>query len=364
MEIVQGTRTLNGIPVSNIWLLMAYAAQSSLLKERTKSSFIDNPDKLPDLICELLSFAVRNRILFGLTPEHLPRFADLDRVRGKINFLRTGTHNLLDRGKVACLFNELSLDTPRNRLVAAALNKLLRIVSNKAIADEARNLLRVLMDLGVKLIPDLLRERSEFQLGRHDARDQEMIELAKLANWFQIPSEARGLKSHIAANKDEHWIRRLFEKAIAGFYRKTLRQTDTKVRTGKVLRWPLTSKSEGIDAVLPRMQADIIIDRPNVGLIIDTKFTDIYKSGWRRESTLRSSYLYQIYTYLRSQENVESFGDKQLNGLLLHPSTGESIFETMILQDHRLSFATIDLTLPAEGIKQKLAEIYERASSS
>jgi 5-methylcytosine-specific restriction enzyme subunit McrC len=57
-------------------------------------------------------------------------------------------------------------------------------------------------------------------------------------------------------------------------------------------------------------------------IVIDTKFTSIVTSGWYREETLRSGYVYQIYAYLRSQVGRgDSFADCASG--LLHPSIGK-----------------------------------------
>ena len=45
----------------------------------------------------------------------------LNRVRGRIDLLNTEKHQLLERGKVACQFDELTINTARNRFVRAAL---------------------------------------------------------------------------------------------------------------------------------------------------------------------------------------------------------------------------------------------------
>ncbi|SMG64830.1 hypothetical protein BMETH_27641149753, partial [methanotrophic bacterial endosymbiont of Bathymodiolus sp.] len=46
------------------------------------------------------------------------------------------------------------------------------------------------------------------------------------------------------------------------------------------------------------MKTDIIIDQRGSGrrLVIDTKFNSVTTKGWHREETLRSGYIYQMYT--------------------------------------------------------------------
>lgn len=355
---------LNKIPVKNIWLLMAYAAEHSFLREKVRSAFIDNSDELPDLVADLLCTAVEDRLKKSLTSGYVQRSNDLNRLRGRINFVRTYAHQLLKRGKIACNFEELSNDTPRNRFVRQALANLARIVEKRILLKRIHSLLMCLKDLGVNDVSVSLTDLSVDRLGRHDSLDLEMIELAKMAWSFNIPAEDEGSTPHLSASRTETWVRKLFEKAIAGFYKHSLKNEGISVKTGSIFHWPVEKKSEGISEVLPRMKADIILESSLKRLVIDTKFNQIYTSNWMREKSLRSGYLYQIYTYLRTQEHPSDQKSLSSSGLLLHPSVGETVYEQIFMQGHQLSFATIDLTNTAEDIQQALRDIYQRATST
>ena len=163
-------------------------------------------------------------------------------------------------------------------------------------------------------------------------------------------------------DKEEGWI--LTNAHVAGFYKHSLKNEGISVKTGTIFHWPVEKKSEGISEVLPRMKADIILESSLKRLVIDTKFNQIYTSNWMRERSLRSGYLYQIYSYLRTQEHASDQKSLSSSGLLLHPSVGESVYEQIVMQGHQLSFATIDLTKTGGDIKQTLREIYQRATSA
>jgi len=357
MGLYEGNH-LNKIPVKNIWLLMAYAAEYLYLSEKTKSKFIENPDDLPDLVADLLCKAVEERMRYGLSNGYVHKAADLNRLRGKIDFVRTYSHGLLKQGKIACSFQELSANTLRNRFVRQALVGLMHVVEANTLKKRINSLVLQLSDLGVSNEFVSLQDLSTDRLGRHDSKDKEMIELAKMASSFNLPSEEEGVSPHLSAGRNEHWVRKLFEKAVSGFYKHALKGEGVLVRTGSVFQWPVTLKTEGVSDVLPSMKADIILESSNTRLIIDTKFNQIYTSGWMREKTLRSGYLYQIYAYLRTQEDKSDFRSLNSCGLLLHPSVGEEVFEQVLLQGHLLSFATIDLTGSVNQIKDNLKDIY------
>jgi len=108
------------------------------------------------------------------------------------------------------------------------------------------------------------------------------------------------------------------------------------VRCGGTLSWQIEQKTSGIDKILPTMRTDVALDHAPSGrrIVIDTKFTSIVTSGWYREETLRSGYVYQIYAYLRSQVGRGDPLADCASGLLLHPSVGDAVDETVVIQGH------------------------------
>ena len=160
------------------------------------------------------------------------------------------------------------------------------------------------------------------------------------------------------------WVRRLFEKAVGGYYGVVLSPEEWCVECGSTLQWQIGQQTAGIDKILPTMRTDVVLDNIKLGrrIVIDTKFTSIVTGGWYREETLRSAYLYQIYAYLRSQVGR---GDPYADcayGLLLHPSIGEIVDETVIIQGHSIRFFTVDLTGTAKEIRSQLLYCVSQAS--
>ena len=86
------------------------------------------------------------------------------------------------------------------------------------------------------------------------------------------------------------------------------------------------------------------------------EFNSMLASGWHRDKALRSGYLYQIYAYLRSQAGRGDPLADRAEGLLLHPSVGESVDETAVIQGHRIRFATVDLTASTSEIRKQLRQ--------
>ncbi|MDD5029883.1 MAG: 5-methylcytosine-specific restriction endonuclease system specificity protein McrC [Rhodoferax sp.] len=344
------------IPVRNLWLLMLYASDLFRQIGRKKVSVEDNPDDIPDLVAEILAHAVEDRLYRNLSSGFRQREAELSRVRGRIDLLTTERQQLLARGKVACRFEELTIDTPRNRYVLAALEVIAGVVRQPIISHRCRKLANALKRLGVSGIRPTRAEVSTDRFGRHDANDRFMVAAAKLALDIALPTEDDGSEFLASPDRDEMWARRLYEKAVAGFYEVVLSPGGWKIYAGKPLSWQIAQKTAGIDAILPSMRTDVVLDHVGDGrrIVIDTKFTSIVTKGWFREASLRSGYIYQIYAYLFSQVGRGDALADRACGLLLHPSVGETFDETVFIQGHAIRFATIDLTAPAAHIRSQL----------
>ena len=140
--------TIGRIPVRDLWLLLLYASDLARFGERFEAVVEESPD-LPDLIARLLCFAVERRLRRNLSRGYRRAEAVLSRVRGRIDLLRTESESLLRQGKVACRFEEHTIDTPRNRLVRSALDALSSRLSEKEVAHRCRVLAGDLGRLGV-----------------------------------------------------------------------------------------------------------------------------------------------------------------------------------------------------------------------
>lgn len=349
------------IPVRNLWLLMLYASDLFRTRGIGKVGLEDSPDDLPDLVAEILAHAVevrqRRRLNLGIRS----RSAALNRVRGRIDVLTTERHQLLDRGLVACRFDELTIDTPRNRFVRAALETISRIVKRKDLSHRCRSFASGMKAMGVSGETPSRAQMSTDRFSRNDADDRFMMAAAKLAFDLALPTEAFGADVLSLPDREVIWVRRLFERAVGGFYDVVLSPQEWRVRCGGAMGWQIEQKTAGIDNILPTMRTDVVLDHPATGqrIVIDTKFTSIVTSGWYREETLRSGYVYQIYAYLRSQVGRDDELANRASGLLLHPAIGQTVDETVTIQGHRIRFATVDLSASPDDIRSQLLRLCE-----
>ena len=353
------------IPVRNLWLLMLYASDLFRMRGRDDLDCEDNPDELPDLVAEILAHAVEKRQRRQLSLGYRRRNAVITRVRGRIDVLTTARRQLLSRGRVACRFDELTIDTPRNRFVRAALEKISRLATQGEAAHRCRKLAYVFKTMGVGGIPPSPAEMRSDHFGRHDADDRFMVAAALLAFELALPTELPGAYVLPLPDREERWVRLLFERAVGGFYDVTLSRQGWRVSTGKRFDWQIERRTSNVDSILPTMKTDVILEHSasNRRIVIDTKFTSILTRGWYRDETLRSGYLFQIYAYLRSQAGRGDPIADRAEGLLLHPSVDGNVDETAVIQGHPIRFATVDLAASSATIRQQLLNVVKPSSS-
>lgn len=353
------------IPVRNLWLLMLYASDLFRTRGIGNVGLEDSPDDLPDLVAEILAHAVEVRQRRRLSLGYRSRSASLNRVRGRIDVLTTERNQLLDRGLVACRFDELTMDTPRNRFVRAALETISRIVRRKDLSHRCRSLASGMKAMGVSGEAPSRAQISTDRFSRNDANDRFMMAAAKLAFDLALPTEAFGADVLSLPDRQETWVRKLFERAVGGFYDVVLCPQGWRVRCNGTIGWQIEQKTSGIDNILPTMRTDVVLDHPNTGrrIVIDTKFTSIVTNGWYRDETLRSGYVYQIYAYLRSQVGLGDALADGASGLLLHPSIEKMVDETVVIQGQSIRFATVNLTASAAEIRSQLLACCESTLS-
>jgi 5-methylcytosine-specific restriction enzyme subunit McrC len=69
--------------------------------------------------------------------------------------------------------------------------------------------------------------------------------------------------------------------------------------------------------------------------------------------------LYQIYAYLRSQAGRGDPLADGAEGVLLYPSLGRDLDETVTIQGHRIRFVTVNLAYKASRILERLRSLLE-----
>ena len=369
----ESSDSIGRIPVRNIWLLLLYASQLYReLPDARRVELEEAADDIPELVAELLANAVERRMRRNLTVGYRRRTDVLNRVRGRINLLRTERRQLLQRGQVACAFDELTIDTPRNRCVKEALLLLARVVKREPLKQRCRELAARLGLAGVQNEPDARRLSGQILrsgAGWMDTEERRMLAAARLAFDLAIPTEQSGNALLAMADSDANPGWKLYEYAVAGFYEAVLQDRGWAVYHGRRMNWHMDEAERSVRDLMPQMITDITLERRPAGntanghrIVIDTKFMPPVTSGQQGKETFRSGNIYQMYAYLRSQEDTGDPLWRTATGVLLYPSLGVPYDEAATIQGHRIRFATVDLAAETKTVREQLLRIADEVS--
>ncbi len=116
----------SAIPIRNVYYLLCYAWNRLEQKD-----FVDvataGVTELADLFARVLVTGVHRLCRRGLERGYQEQDAELSGIRGTIDLVTTHTRFLDRHGRAQCRFDELSSDTPQNRVVKAAMRTLARV---------------------------------------------------------------------------------------------------------------------------------------------------------------------------------------------------------------------------------------------
>ena len=149
---------------------------------------------------------------------------------------------------------------------------------------------------------------------------------------------------------DEQRMCRLYEKFILEYYRKEY--PDITANASQIA-WQL---DDGIGAMLPIMQTDIMLTYKEKVLIIDAKYYMHTTQSKFDRHTLHSGNLYQIFTYVKNKEIELATQPHEVSGMLLYAKTDETIYpnNTYQMSGNKISVKTLDLNLDFDSIVAQL----------
>jgi 5-methylcytosine-specific restriction enzyme subunit McrC len=172
-----------------------------------------------------------------------------------------------------------------------------------------------------------------------------------------MPFEQAGQQKLPTIHHDTLVFHSIYEHFVKNFYRIHLKNWNVKPQ--HQLSWH--AKQE--NSYLPSMKPDLILQDKISGntIVLDTKFTaeSLKENRWGKK-VFDSSHLYQIYTYLKSQEHL-SDQHRKASGILLYPVVHYNLSERIELEDHIIRIECLDLTVPWQDIERQLIDLVTRS---
>ncbi|MGR5130399.1 McrC family protein [Photobacterium swingsii] len=260
-------------------------------------------EKMPLLEVFITQFlqSVNYLVKRGLRSDYARREDNLTFLKGKLNIGKQLRHNLVDKHKLYCEYDEFLLDRPANRLLHAALNKvktLTRSASNQKLLQEL-----VLVFHDIPKSQDHQTDFNKLKLDRSMGHYQVPIQWCQLILNGYSPQSMKGA-THAAS------LLFPMEKVFEDYVAKTLKDQLANNGSGLQLETQATGKHLAVYQGKGKfsLRPDLMIKQGGRNrVVLDTKWklldSDVYNAN------ISQSDIYQMFAY--AKKYLSQGGDLQ-----------------------------------------------------
>ena len=338
------------IPIQNIYYMLSYAFKV-LNEQGYRNIATEQFDNVAELCAAILSKGISLQIKRGLGREYIEQTEPLSSPRGRIEISESIKTRSMLKKQLVCSYDDFSVNSYMNRIIKTTMELLLHSDISKTRKKELRKLL---MFFGEVESLDVHTINWSMQYNRNNQTYRMLISICYLVIKGLLQTNSDGT-SRLMDFLDEQRMNRLYEKFILEYYIKECPQVRA---AASQIPWAL---DEGVNAMLPIMQSDIMLTKGSDVLIIDAKYYTHTTQTQYDIHTLHSSNLYQIFTYVKNKDT--EFGDKphKVSGMLLYAATDEVIQPDNIYQmsGNKISVRILDLNKDFAKISGQLNAIVE-----
>ena len=245
-------------------------------------------------LLELLARLFADRLLAavrrGLPRRYIAHEDDLPVLRGRLNLTRQVTHLAVRPDRLACRYDELSEDTPLNRVLKAAVTRLARLVRAPANVRSLAELAARFEAVSASAYP--LREAV-----RLDRTNTAFHDLYRMACLF-LDDEWQSTKSGAADGFALLFpMNELFEKFVGRCLKRAL--APGAVHLQRRGRYALSDHRGGLFETRP----DIVAETSEGPIVLDTKWKDLERGGENeRKLGVAQDDIYQMLAYARAHD--------------------------------------------------------------
>lgn len=248
-------------------------------------------ETLLEILVRIFSGKLVNAVRQGMPRRYVAHEDDLVALRGRIDVTRQFTTLAANPSRLACRFDALSPDIALNRIMKAAISRLMRITRSGDNQRRLRELAFVYAEIADAPVSAL--NWDQVVLDRTNARWRELLNLAKLllGERFQTTSagESNGFSLLFEMNT-------LFEEYVARMVQRACSGGDLRVVSQGGRIYCLETENGGLFQTKP----DILIkDGSKVAQVIDTKWKRIASRIDDRKQGVSQADIYQMMAYGR-----------------------------------------------------------------
>ena len=337
----------SNIIISNIYYMLTYAFQ--VLHQSNYEEIKTEPfDNVQDLFAAILAKGIAQQLKQGLHREYIEKTEDLSVMHGRIDINGTIKNFVQNRKMLSCEYDELSENNVFNQILKITV---LLLLKEDSVREESKAALKkeMLFFSGVDEIDPFLIRWDMLRFNRNNQSYRMLLSICQFVlEGLLLTTDDGSMK--LAQFLDEQRMCRLYEKFILEFYRKEVSEVTANASR---IEWQI---DDGITALLPAMQSDIMLTRGDKTLIIDAKYYSHATQVQFGKHTLHSNNIYQIFAYVKNRD-VGHTGN--VSGLLLYAKTDEEITPDMsvVMSGNRISAKTLDLNCDFDTISAQLKDI-------
>ena len=338
------------VPIRNLYYIFAYACGLMRCGRDIEVGAEESPDVL-DLLARILTEELRTIARRGLARDYVTFEDELATPRGKIDMQRSIARQTRMHGRLACSYDDLSINRPFNQVVKATARLLL---SCPTVASGRRQDLAGVVAV-LRQVSDVRAEWAmlrRIQLQGDLRRYRGVLAVCDLVLGSLLPTQGGSGARFADILNDDQRMAAVFEEFLRNFYR--LEQREFRVGR-EVMRWDAVADA-GSSAFLPVMKTDITLRSPNRVIVADAKYYSNAFSGAGEQPKLHSDHLYQLFSYV---EHAWRGPGCRVDGLLIYPMTGDPLSACFILKHHGMRAEAVNLLLPWRQIRQQLLNFLE-----
>ncbi len=340
----------NRIPIKNIYYMLSYAFHV-LNQTNIENVATEEFDNIYNLFAAILCKGIGQQIKQGLYRDYLECCENLSVVRGKIEMVGSIRNKVAHRQLISCEYDEFSENNLYNQILKTTTFLLLK---SKDVDKEYKDILKKEMTFfsTVDSVNPYKIRWTSIRFHRNNQTYRMLVGICRLIIEGMLMTESEG-NYKLMSFDDDQQMYHLYEKFLREYYIKEYPQI--KVTASKI-PWAL---DDGYAFMLPTMQSDIILSYKGTVLIIDAKYYSHIVAQRFGKETYRSDNLYQIFTYVKNEEENLKNMPHEVSGMLLYARTNEdSLVDcTYKMSGNTIAVKTLDLNCDFSVIREQLNKI-------
>jgi len=342
------------IPIENIYFLLCYAWNKLDEKERINVS-IDDKTELLDLFAKVLINATKMLIKRCIAKNYVDHTEELAGVKGKVQISQTLKSNLLFKQRTICNFDDFSANIILNQILVSTIYRLIRTKGlDKQLKSELVSLQRMLS--GIDQIEITYPLFKQVRLSRNNHFYGFVMNVCQIIYESTFPSEEQGKYKFSDFTRDDRKMNQLFEAFLRNFYR--IEQKKYKTVKKETIKWQFDNTDNESYQYLPQMETDITLENDAEKVIIDAKFYRETMTLNYDKERIKSSNLYQLFSYLLNQQD-SNFKTQNATGILLYPTIETDYNLNFKYSGHKILIRTVNLNSNWRNISSRLKVIID-----